>query len=172
MAHFTTTLETRARAVDVFSYLADFSNARHWDPTVTNARRVGRRAIGEGSRFEIELGMQLRPIRLTYTLTRYEPYRLIMLEADTPLFRSLDTIEIEEQSSGARVHYDADLRPHGAIVLLDLPMHLLFQLSGRRSAHGLARALDGLATPKAKKRPRRKQGARAKRAGQVRTAKG
>jgi hypothetical protein len=172
MAHFTTTLETKARAVDAFSYLADFSNARHWDPTVTDARRIGHRPIGEGSRFEIELGTRLRPIRLTYTLTRYEPYRLIMLEAATPLFRSLDTIEIEERSSGARIHYDADLRPHGAVVLLDLPMHLMFQLSGRRSAQGLARALDGLATNNAPKRARRKRAGAAKSPRHARSATG
>ena len=172
MAHFTTTLETKARAVDAFSYLADFANARHWDPTVTHARRIGRRPIGEGSRFEIELGTRLRPIRLSYTLTRYEPYRLIMLEAETSFFRSLDTIEIEEQSSGARVHYDADLRPYGAVVLFDLPMHLAFQLSGRRSARGLARALDGLATRNAPKRARRKRAASAKSSRHTRSAAG
>lgn len=171
MAHFKTTLETGARAVDAFAYLADFANARHWDPSVTDARRVGRKPIGEGSRFEIELGSRLRPIRLSYTLTRYEPYRLIMLQADTALFRSLDTIEIEETSSGCRVHYDADLRPHGAFVLFDLPMHLAFQLSGRRSALGLARGLEGLVVERSPKRPRRKKAA-AKRARQARSAAG
>lgn len=144
VAHFRTTINTRASARKAFEYVADFSNARLWDPSVSAGRRLDTKPLGEGSRFEIELKAPGRPLVFDYEILRYEPHRLVTLCANTPMLRSLDTIEIEPTRSGCRVHYDADLRPRGAYYLLDLPLHLAFQVSGNRSAQGLARALDRL----------------------------
>jgi hypothetical protein len=145
LAHFKTCIETSASAEDAFDYLADFSNAAHWDPSVTRAEMTSPAPVGLGSRFEIFLGLPGgREARLDYRITRYEPGRCLVFEADTRWLRSLDTIEIERRAHGCRVHYDADLRPRGAAYLLDLPIHLAFQVSGARSVEGLEHALGEL----------------------------
>jgi hypothetical protein len=144
MAHYTTTIETTASAETSFAYLADFSNTEAWDPTVSRARKLTPDPIGEGALFELFLTLAGRDLRFEYRITRHVPDRLVVLEAETALLRSLDTIEIESRPSGCRVHYDADLRLRGATHLLDLPVHLAFQISGSRSAQGLERALDKL----------------------------
>lgn len=141
MAHFTTTIETRARPEEAFAYLADFSNAAQWDPTVLRAQALGPSPIGEGSRFEVVLSLAGREFSFEYELARFDPIRELVFVSTTAHLRSVDTIRIEPTAAGCRVHYDADLRPLGLLYLLDLPLHLAFQLSGARSAKGLERAL-------------------------------
>lgn len=145
MAYFTTTLETRASAEATFLYLADFSNAEDWDPNVTRARRISEPPLAEGTRFELFLPLAGRELRFEYQIVRYEPHQLVVLEADNAWLRSLDTIRVERRlNGGARVEYDADLRPRGLAYLFDLPLHLAFQVAGMRSTGGLARALARL----------------------------
>lgn len=141
LAHYRTTLDTPASAQSAFEYLANFANAERWDPSVTRGNRLTELPIGLGSRFEIFLGLPVGETRLEYRITRFEPDHCVVLEARTALVRSLDTIEIEPRPTGCRVHYDADLRPQGTAYLLDLPLHLGFQVAGARSVRGLEKAL-------------------------------
>jgi hypothetical protein len=141
MAHFSTTLDTKASVETAFAYLAEFSNTAEWDPTVSRARNLTPGPIREGTLFDVVLSLGGREIPFVYRITRFEPHRRLVLESTTPHLRSIDTIEIEPLPDGCRVHYDADLRPLGVAYLFDLPLHLLFQLSGARSARGLAAAL-------------------------------
>ncbi|MFK7894441.1 MAG: SRPBCC family protein [Myxococcota bacterium] len=144
MAHFTTSIDTGTAAQDAFRYIADFSNVADWDPTVRSARRVSRGPLGVGDRFEVLMDTPIRPFPFHYEILRYEPDHLIVLEAESDLLRSLDTIEIEPRARGCRVHYDADLRLRRGFYLFDLAAHLAFQFSGRSSARGLGQALNRL----------------------------
>jgi len=144
MAHFTTTIESKASPEAVFAYVADFSNTREWDPSVSEARLLSEPPIAEGSRFEVRLPLLGRELVFEYRITHFEPPCRIVLESEDGLLRSVDTIRIEPMPFGCRLHYDADLRPRGAAYLLDLPLHLAFQISGSRSARGLERALARL----------------------------
>jgi len=144
VAHFRKSIDTPASPEAAFEYLADFSNAERWDPTVSSADLLTPLPIGVGARFEVRLGSPAGDITLDYRLTRFEPNTCVVFEAKTKYLRSLDTIEIEPRANGCRVYYDADLRPRGAAYLLDLPIHLAFQVSGARSVKGLERALARL----------------------------
>ncbi len=149
MAHFVTVFRTRASLPDAFAYLSDFSNAESWDPFVATAERVGRGASRTGSRFVVTMASPpgWRPVRLHYTLTRYERNKVLEFTSEGGAFRSHDRIDFEPAADGEGcvVRYDADLRPRGLWVLADLPLHVGFQLSGNVSAAGLRNALDALA---------------------------
>ena len=153
MAFFETTIQTDTDVSTAFAYLSDFANAAEWDPFVAEAERVGRGAIRRGARFQVTMRSLpgQTPLRLDYTLTQFERDKRIAFTAESDAFRSHDVITFEpSDDGGCTVHYDADLRPRGAWFLFDLPLHLAFQLSGRGSAAGLQRGLDGLV---AKQRP-------------------
>ena len=53
MARYTTTIRTTLAPSEAFAYMADFSNARFWDPSVSAARREGEGPVGSGSRFHL-----------------------------------------------------------------------------------------------------------------------
>ncbi|MEM9176654.1 MAG: SRPBCC family protein [Myxococcota bacterium] len=154
MAYFDTTISTHADPGSAFRYLADFSNAAEWDPSVPRAIRLDEGPIEAGARFRVELALGSRSLPLVYTLERCEPERLLVFRADEPWFRSLDTIELTPRSDGTLIRYDADLRLDGLAFLLDPVVHLGFQVSGTRSADGLRRALDALPRHAENPRPR------------------
>lgn len=141
MAHFTTTIPSPASVQSTFDYVADFANVADWDPTVKSAVRIGRKPIGMGSRFRVEMDTPVSPFVFNYEIIRYEPHHLVSFRAETDMLRSLDIIEFEEQSQGCHVHYDADLRLRRGLYLFDFAAQIAFQFSGRSSARGLEHAL-------------------------------
>ena len=144
MAYFETTIASRAETSTAFWYLADFSNAASWDPSVSSASRLDEGPLEAGAEFRVDLGLGGRTVPIHYTLERADPDRLLVFRADEPWFRSLDTIELTPRSRGTDIRYDADLRLGGLSFLLDPLIHIGFQFTGERSADGLRRALDAL----------------------------
>src|SRR6476646_8323380 len=53
MARYVTTVESALPQAEAFAYMADFANARLWDPSVREARRVGEAPIGIGYAFDL-----------------------------------------------------------------------------------------------------------------------
>jgi hypothetical protein len=141
MARFTTTLISRRSPAETFAYLADFSHAVEWDPGVLEARRETSGPIGVGTTFALVTRFGRRVLPLTYRITRYEPDRLVALEAHGNRFVSADTITVEPASEGARFTYDARLDFAGAARLADPLMQLVFGRIGRRAEAGLRETL-------------------------------
>jgi hypothetical protein len=50
VAHFRTFIDTPASVEAAFEYLADFSNAARWDPSVSRAKVLTPKPIGVGAR--------------------------------------------------------------------------------------------------------------------------
>ncbi len=117
MARYSTTISSALAPADAFAYMADFSNARFWDPSVSEGARKDDGPIGLGSAFEIVARFAGRDVPLTYAIVAYEPPVKVVLEARRG-FVSRDTITVEEAAGGgSRVHYDAVLaftRHHAA----------------------------------------------------------
>ncbi len=135
MAHYVTTIDSRLSPEEAFAYMADFSNAREWDPSVTEARR-------DGTAFELIAKFGGRPVPLRYEVLSTDPPRQIRLEARKPSFTSRDTITVAVAPGGSTVHYDAVLEFKGAGRVFDPLMQLLFNRTGAKAAAGLRAALN------------------------------
>src|SRR5690348_6477205 len=121
MAQYRTTVESTWSPGDAFTYMADFGNTRHWDPSVVRAEKVGDAPVGYGSTFLVVTRFREREIQLEYRITDYEPGRRVVLTADTPRLRSVDAITFEASGAagGTRVAYDATLTLKGPFRLAD-----------------------------------------------------
>jgi Polyketide cyclase / dehydrase and lipid transport len=142
VARYVTTIESKLPAEEAFAYMADFSNARVWDPSVSEARRVGDGAIGTGSAFDLVSRFAGRDVPLRYAIVEYDPPRRVVLEARRPGYASRDTITVEPAAHGSNVHYDALLAFHGLGRLLDPVMQRIFRRVGVRATAGLEAALN------------------------------
>jgi Polyketide cyclase / dehydrase and lipid transport len=142
MARYVTTIGSRLPPEQAFAYMADFENARSWDPSVSEARREGGGPVGLGSAFRLVSRFAGRNVSLRYTIVRYEPPRLLVLEAEQPSFLSHDEITVERDGDGSAVRYDARLEFRGARRVLDPLLQLIFNRVGARAATGMARTLN------------------------------
>ena len=136
MARYTTTIESKLSPEEAYAYMADFSNALEWDPSVTEARRSGDRA------FDLVASFAGRRVPLHYEVASSDPPRSIVLEARKPSFTSRDTITVAEAPGGSTVHYDARLEFSGAGRVLDPLMQLVFNRTGAKAAAGMKAALN------------------------------
>jgi hypothetical protein len=141
VARFTTTIPSRSTQADAFAYMAAFENAEQWDPSVTRATRIGHEPLGVGTSFEVVSRFGPRLVPLTYTIVRYEPDRLVVLEARSKGFVSTDTITVEQTGTTSTVTYDALLQFGGLGRLADPLMQLVFNRVGGRAAARLREVL-------------------------------
>jgi hypothetical protein len=142
MARYVTKIASTLPQNAAFAYMADFSNARLWDPSVSEARRVGEAPIGVGSAFELVARFAGRDVPLRYEIVEYDSPRRVVLEAQRPGFVSRDTITVEPAGEGSVVNYDATLAFSGLGRLLDPIMQLIFNRVGARATAGMQTALN------------------------------
>ena len=142
MARYSTTIASRLAPADAFAYMADFSNARFWDPSVSEGARKDDGPIGLGSEFAIVARFGGREVPLTYAIVTYEPPVKVVLEARRG-FVSRDTITVEAAAGGGSlVHYDA-LLAFGGVARLAAPLvQLVFRRVGGKAKAGLETALN------------------------------
>ena len=142
MARYLTQIESRLSQPDAFAYMADFANARFWDPSVSEARRESDGPIAAGSTFHLVSRFAGREVPLLYTLVSYEPSTRVVLEAQKPGFVSRDTITVEATATGSVVRYDALLELRGARRLFDPVLQRLFTKLGNAATQGMRVALN------------------------------
>lgn len=141
MARFTTTVDSLRTQADAFAYMAAFENAEQWDPSVTEATRIGGEPLGVGTSFSVVSRFGPRLVRLTYTIVRYEPDHQVVLEARSKGFVSTDTITVEAAGEQSRVTYDALLEFSGLGRLADPLMQVAFNRVGRKAEARLREVL-------------------------------
>ena len=142
MARYVTTIESKLSAVEAFAYMADFSNALHWDPSVVAASRSSDGAVRNGSTFDLVVLFGGRKLPMGYAIVSYEEPRLVVIEAQKPSFTSRDTITVASAGDGSTVHYDALLEFKGPGRVLDPIMQLIFNRTGDKAAAGMRAALN------------------------------
>lgn len=141
MARFVDAIDLPIPVEEAFDYLADFSRTAEWDPSVSEARRIGRGPIGEGSRFEVTVSFLGQPVSLEYRITQFErPHRLVLEGGDENL-ESIDEITFVERKGGTRLTYEARVELQGLRRLADPILDVLFQRVGRLAARGLRERL-------------------------------
>ena len=142
MARYVTTIESALPQAEAFAYMADFANARIWDPSVSEARRVGEAPIGIGSAFDLVARFGGRDVPLRYEIVEYDSPRRVVLKAKRPKFVSTDTITVEPAQDGSVVHYQARLSFGGVGRLFDPIMQRIFNRVGARASLGMQTALN------------------------------
>jgi hypothetical protein len=142
MARYLTTIESTLAPATAFSYMADFSNARIWDPSVSAAVAVGDEPVGIGSAFDLVARFAGRDVPLRYAVVEFDPPTRVVLEAQRPGFVSRDTITVAPAAAGSVVNYDATLVFGGLGRLLDPLMQGIFRRVGARATAGMQAALN------------------------------
>ena len=142
VARYTTTIESSLSPDDAFAYMADFSHAREWDPSVAEAKRIG--DVGPDAAFDLVVRFGGRKLPMRYETAAFDAaQRSVVLQADNPRFVSRDTITVTPAAAGgSSVHYDAALDLRGAGRLFDRVLQLLFDRTGDKAAAGMRAALN------------------------------
>jgi hypothetical protein len=140
MARYETTIESTLPPEEAFAYMADFTNAQRWDPSVRKAELVP--GGNSAPSFDLVARFAGRNIELRYLTIGSESPRKVVLEAKASSFVSRDTIVVTPGAAGSLVHYDARLIFSGPRRILEPIMQVLFRRLGENAKAGLERELN------------------------------
>jgi hypothetical protein len=146
MTSYATEIRSNLPPAQAFAYMADFANARFWDPSVSSAQQQGDGPVALGTAFDVTARFAKRSVELTYTIVEFAPPTRVVLEARRG-FVSRDTITVTPADAGSLVRYEAVLA-FGAVGRLFHPlMQRIFDRVGEKARAGLERELNPPATP-------------------------
>jgi hypothetical protein len=141
MATYSTEIDSPRDREEAFDYLATFSNAREWDPSVTEAEAMSPGQAQVGSVYRLSVRVAGRVVSFDYTVVALERPHRVVLEARHPLMVSTDTIRVDRAETGSRVRYDAVIEPRGVLRLAAPLVGRSFAKMADRAAAGLRSAL-------------------------------
>jgi hypothetical protein len=151
MPRYVARITTNIARDEVFSDLSHFDRAADWDPGVAEGTMLTPEPVGLGSRFALRAGFLGRTVPLEYEIIEFEPGTRVVLRAETPFVRSVDTITFASVTAGSTdddaisaetiVTYDARLEPKGSARLAGPLLALAFRRIGDRAAAGLRQRL-------------------------------
>lgn len=116
MPRYVATIPSAWPAARALTYMADFSHASEWDPSVLSSTALDAGPVRKGSTYELRIRSGRRVLRYVYRVERLEP-GVVVLRAATRWFDSIDTISVRDVGSGSEITYDAFLTAKGALRL-------------------------------------------------------
>ena len=127
---------------DAFAFVADFSNARLWDPGVATSERSTDGPTGLGSRYRLGVRMRGNVVPMDYEISTFEAPTTVVLTGEGSSVQAVDEIRFEATPGGTRIDYMADIRLRGLLRFAEPFLAGAFAKIGRDALHGMQRALD------------------------------
>ncbi len=135
-------IETRLPVDAAFAFVADFANARHWDPGVATSERIDAGPVGLGASYRLGVRMRGRVTPMEYRITAFDAPRHVVLTGEGSGVAATDEIRFEPSGTGTRIDYVADIRLRGFLRLAQPFLGGAFAKIGRDALEGMKRALD------------------------------
>jgi carbon monoxide dehydrogenase subunit G len=141
MATYSTEIDSTWEQEEVFEYLSTFSNAREWDPGVTEGESLSPGPAVVGSVYRLAVRIAGRVVPFEYRVVDIDRPRRVVLQAQRAGITSTDTITVEGSGPGSRVRYVAVLDGRGVLRLVAPLIARAFAKMADRAAAGLRRVL-------------------------------
>jgi len=119
------------------AYMADFSNASSWDPSVVRASPAAGDDVPAGTVFDLVVMTGGRELPLRYQVID-KTDRAVTLRARTSRLESIDTISVAADPGGSLVTYDAWLGLRGVARVFNPLLGPAFRRIGERARASLA----------------------------------
>ncbi len=136
---------TPLSAEHAFNYIVDFSKIDQWDHTISDAKKISHGDIGLGTQFDLRFSMGSRETPISYQITKYEPSQSAVLTGVSDRFTAIDTINIEENSDGCKVSWQAEISFSGLTALVMPLLANKVKAVGAKTIRDLNKKLDQMA---------------------------
>ena len=131
---------TRTRD-EVVAYLADFANAKEWDPGTVSCDPLTPGSVKVGSQWRNVSSLAGSKTELTYTLTTLDPDHVVLTGVNKTA-TSVDDIRVADRGADSEVTYQATVTFNGLAKLASPVMQLLFLYLGVKTEKQMKDAID------------------------------
>ncbi len=140
MVHVVRTFTVARPAPEVLAYLADFGNAREWDPGTQTCTRLDDGPVAVGARWQNVSKILGLTTELEYRLEQLDDDRITLVgRNDTAT--ATDHITVLPHELGAEITYDATIELHGVAKLGSPIMQMEFEKLGDETVTGIRDAV-------------------------------
>jgi uncharacterized protein YndB with AHSA1/START domain len=133
---FTNEVLIRRSPVDVFAFLADFTNLPLWNYAIRATEKLSPGPVAVGSRYRQQRSVPA-PAEETFTVTEWDPDRRVAISGDFGAFTGTLTYRLDPAPTGTTLANDVLLRPHRRLGLLG-------RVAGAQVRSAMAENLDEL----------------------------
>jgi hypothetical protein len=141
MATYKTKINSPMSVDEVFSFLADFSNAPEWDANTKSSDLLSGHPYETGAKYKVVTEFAGRDLTLTYETIEIERPNRVVLRSGTSIADIEDVMTFEADGDGTLVSYQASILPKSVAKVLDPVFSLIFKKVGDRAAESLKDAL-------------------------------
>jgi NAD(P)-dependent dehydrogenase (short-subunit alcohol dehydrogenase family)/carbon monoxide dehydrogenase subunit G len=136
------TIVVDRRIRDVFQYAGDFGNVEQWDPGVSESKKVTPGPVEVGTVYSVVVKSGPARIPMRYVVTEYTPPKRVVLEGQGRRLSAIDSITFDEEGSGTKITYVADLSFSGLLASAEPLMKGALDRVGKKAVKGLESALN------------------------------
>ena len=140
MPHVVVRINSPRSPDEVLAYMADFSHAPEWDPSVVSARRRDEGPLRVTSSFDLVVRSAGRSLPLTYEITELNAQRITLI-ARTATLTSIDTLSVAPSDGGTLFSYDARLKLTGVWRIFNPLLAVMFRSLAANAEAGIRRSL-------------------------------
>ncbi|MDJ0952137.1 MAG: SRPBCC family protein [Acidimicrobiia bacterium] len=137
MTRLIETATTSLSQEEAFGYVAEFENIDQWDPGVSKSVKSIPGDTAVGTAYDLDLSYRGRSLKMTYTVTEWEPNHRVVLEGVGGPVKAIDTITFVSGDDGTIVTYQADLSLRGIAKLIQPLMGSRLNAVGEAAGQGL-----------------------------------
>lgn len=138
MASYQATVRSKLSAERAFALMADFANAKHWDPATLRSRQLNDQPVGLGARFELEMKIFGRENAIEYEIVEFDAPRRVVLRGENSGSISADTITIESEGDGCAITYHAEVTMKGGFKVIGPLFGPVFKKMGDEARDAMA----------------------------------
>jgi carbon monoxide dehydrogenase subunit G len=140
-------LETRLATDEAFAFIADFSNAMHWDPGVATSEPISDGPAALGSRYKLGVRMGSRVVPMEYRITAFEAPGRVVLAGEGSGVTATDEIRFAPSASGTgtSIDYVAEITLGGLLRFAQPFLGRQFDALARNAVEGMKKTLDARA---------------------------
>lgn len=146
MAEYKATINTQLAPDQAFALMADFANAKHWDPATLDSKLLGDKSVGVGARFELNMKIFGRENDIVYEITEFDPPSRVVLRGENAGSVAEDEITVVPSGEGSQVTYAAVVTMKGAFKAIGPIFAPVFKRMGDEAKEQIAPWLDSQAT--------------------------
>jgi carbon monoxide dehydrogenase subunit G len=136
------TFSVGATPSDAVAYLADFTNAKEWDPGTQDCARLDSGPVAVGATWRNVSRVLGRQTELTYRLDRLEPDHITLVGTNKSATSTDDITVIGSDSGGSVITYTATIDLHGVASLATPLMKIEMERLGTETVKGITTALS------------------------------
>lgn len=140
MPHVVVRINTARPPAEVLAYMADFSHAPEWDPSVVSATRLDEGQLRVASTFDLVVRSAGRSLPLHYEITELDESHATLV-ARTPTLESVDTLSVALGGEGTVFTYDARLTLIGIWRVFNPFLAVMFRSLAAKAEAGIRRRL-------------------------------